>query len=163
FVFQSAELNPDLVVGFLQLRAARATSLLLWWNYCYCNTWSKVVSRGQQYALYLAEASLPLLVTFQRGTQVFSSEIRPERWCSIVLAIGRLPEQEVTYTHLSRGTYDHIGIRHITCVQVRTDQLLGNGLGVTSIGNDLANSIHQFGPSTVVKANIEVQARIITS
>src|SRR5205809_1085197 len=113
------------------------------------------------YASYFAEAPLPLPVAFQRRTQVLSSEIRPERWRSIILAIGRLPQQEVTHTHLSRGAYDHIRIRHITCVQVGTDQLLSNGLGVTSIGDDLANGIHQFGPATVVKANIEVQARII--
>src|SRR5215831_6984115 len=105
--------------------------------------------------LQLTKTALSLTVAIKSSVQVLPAKVRPEGWCGIVLAIGRLPEQEVTNTHFSSCTNDHIRIRQVACVEVGTDQLFGNRIGAVPVSDDLANSINKLGSTTVVKANIQ--------
>ncbi len=82
-------------------------------------------------------------------------------WRCIVLAIGRLPEQEVTGTHLPSRANDHIGVGEIVCIEVGSDQLFSNVARLVSGGDDLTNSIDKLSSPTVVKANVEVDTGII--
>src|SRR5215469_3233540 len=108
-----------------------------------------------------SKAPLPLAVTLQCFAQVFSPEIGPERRRCVVFTVSRLPEQEVTDTHLPGRTNNHIRVREIAGIQVGTYQLLGDGIRITHVGDNLANRIYQFGPATVIKADVEANAGVI--
>src|SRR5581483_10821252 len=106
--------------------------------------------------------ALALTIAVQGREQVLPPKIGPERRGGIVLAVGGLPQEEIADAHLTRRSNDQIGIWQISGIEIRGQQLFGDSLRAMPICDDLPDGIHQFGPSTVVKAYVQANTSIVT-
>ncbi len=103
------------------------------------------------------EVAGPLAVGQQRLPDLFRIEVRPEEGREVVLAICRLPQEEITEPHLSGSANYQVGVREPGRIQILAEQLFVDGIrrpesgpySMPVTGPELGSGLHELSISTV--------------
>src|SRR5579883_1735424 len=121
----------------------------------------EVRTRTLELAVDAAELPLALRVGVDGFFELLLAEVGPQDGRGVVLAVGRLPDEEVAQAHLARRPDHQVGIGQLRGVEIAAEQLLGHVVRVDPVAQHALYGVQNLGPSAVVEGHVQLEPVVV--